>query len=70
MDGRIYCCEANTAEPMLGTADLVDVWLLQWACSRIPYEGEMKDFSWLARLLQAEERTRAMMGMGTMTAGT
>lgn len=28
MDGRIYCCEANTAEPMLGTADLVDVWLL------------------------------------------
>lgn len=28
MDGRIYCCEANAAEPMLGTADVVDVWLL------------------------------------------
>ena len=28
MDKRIYCCEANAAEPMLGTADVVDVWLL------------------------------------------
>ena len=34
------------------------------------YAGEMKDFSWLARLEQAEERTLAMMVMGTMTAGT
>ena len=28
MDDRVYCCQANADEPMLGTADLVDVWLL------------------------------------------
>ena len=28
MNERVYCCEANPAEPMLGTADVVDVWLL------------------------------------------
>ena len=28
MTERIYCSEANPAEPMLGTADVVDVWLL------------------------------------------
>lgn len=65
-DGRIYCCAANAAEPILGTADVVD----NCGGKLRRYAGEMKDFSWLARLLQAEERTRAMMGMGTMTAGT
>ena len=28
MDERVYCCQANADEPMLGTADVVDVWLL------------------------------------------
>lgn len=28
MTERIYCSEANPAEPMLGTSDVVDVWLL------------------------------------------
>ena len=28
MNERVYCCEANPDEPMLGTADEVDVWLL------------------------------------------
>ena len=28
MSERIYCSEANAGEPMLGTADVVDVWLL------------------------------------------
>ena len=27
-------------------------------CRCISYEGEMRDFNWLERLLQAEERTR------------
>ncbi len=28
MAERTYCCEDNAGEPMLGTADVVDVWLL------------------------------------------
>ena len=28
MNERAYCCEANPTEPMFGTADEVDVWLL------------------------------------------
>ncbi len=28
MTGRTFCSEANSCEPMLGTADVVDVWLL------------------------------------------
>jgi len=28
MSERVYCCEANAGEPMLGTSDVVDLWLL------------------------------------------
>ena len=28
MNEHVYCCEANPTEPMLGTADEVDTWLL------------------------------------------
>ena len=59
MTERIYCCEQNFDEPMIGTADQVDVWVLLehrpgWKARAVEEAGfcpEVRD--WLDRNLEA-----------------
>ena len=61
MSERIYCCEASADQPMLGTAAVVDVWLLleyrpAWRAKAMADNalGEAVR-SWLARGIEALE---------------
>ena len=61
MDVRIYCCKANAAEPMLGTADMVDVWLL------LEYRSAWRANAWADSSLVKGAKRWLADGMATLS---
>ena len=59
---RVYCCEANAGEPMLGTADVVDVWLL------LEYRAAWRARAWTDNDLSAAVRDWLAQGVADMQA--